>query len=94
MFLCLEYKNDAGEYVPYFKNLEELNTSRDMTFLRKILTECITFWGGISQEYLNEAPEADIIFGGKGLHTLLENSDGAQSTPSTKKAAKRSSVKG
>lgn len=83
LMLCLFYEKDS-EYIQYFNSIEELNKFRNRVIVSKLLRECLTFWAGIPQEYLSAAPKDDFIFGGNGLHTLLENSSGEQSTPSMK----------
>lgn len=75
LLYCL-YHKVGEEYVPYFKNIDEVEDMRSRVISRKILQECLTFWAGLSQELLSVAPEDDLLFGGNGLPTLLENSDG------------------
>ena len=80
-----------GEYVQLFSKIEEIQESRTLGLMGKIIAECLPFWAGIPQELLNVAPEDDIFFGGKGLHTLLDNLNGKWSGESIKTEEKVSS---
>lgn len=88
---CLK-KRDGENLIPMFNSVDDIDESRDNVLLNSILRTCISFWAGLKQEYLNEAPEADWFFGGNGLHTLLEDSDGESSTKSIKTVEKASLV--
>jgi hypothetical protein len=64
------------EWVPLFNKIEDIQESRVLGFMGKIISEALPFWSGVPQELLSVAPEDDIFFGGKGLHTLLGNLSG------------------
>lgn len=90
---CLHCKSGNG-YKQYFKDIDEVNNFKYASALTSLMSHCMSFWAGIKQELLEDSPENDLIFGGGGLHTLLENSDGKLSTESTKTEEKVSSEKG
>lgn len=83
LMYCLYYKN-GDEYEQWFKNIEDVNNFRNTNTLNRILSQCISFWAGIKQELLSNSPEDDPIFGGDGLHMLLGDLNGEQSTESMK----------